>query len=210
MSLIDTALKFTSIGSVRLHAGAIDEDGRLRLRFDVTDTGVGLSRAVQERLFQPCVQIDGAIAGQGGDAGLGLPIARKLAELMGGVIGCESVVGQGSLYWFTLPAEQARAGAPAATQVKEGAPQGRLSGHVLVVEDNAVNRMLIGTYLEEFGLTHEDSGGGAVMNLATKTYDLVLMDIMMPDLDGIETTSAFAACMRHRLRCRSWRSSPRR
>jgi CheY-like chemotaxis protein len=59
-----------------------------------------------------------------------------------------------------------------------------------VVEDNAVNRMLIGTYLEEFGLTHEmvDSGGGAVMNLATKTYDLVLMDIMMPDLDGIETT----------------------
>jgi signal transduction histidine kinase len=78
MSLIDTALKFTSIGSVRLHAGATDEDGRLRLRFDVTDTGVGLSRAVQERLFQPCVQIDGAIAGQGGDAGLGLPIARKL------------------------------------------------------------------------------------------------------------------------------------
>jgi CheY-like chemotaxis protein/nitrogen-specific signal transduction histidine kinase len=190
MSLIDTALKFTSIGSVRLHAGATDEDGRLRLRFDVTDTGVGLSRAVQERLFQPCVQIDGAIAGQGGDAGLGLPIARKLAELMGGVVGCESVVGQGSLYWFTLPAEQAGAGAPAAKQAKEGAPQGRLSGHVLVVEDNAVNRMLIGTYLEEFGLTHEmvDSGGGAVMNLATKTYDLVLMDIMMPDLDGIETT----------------------
>jgi len=115
MSLIDTALKFTSIGSVRLHAGATDEDGRLRLRFDVTDTGVGLSRAVQERLFQPCVQIDGAFAGQGGDAGLGLPIARKLAELMGGVVGCESVVGQGSLYWFTLPAAQARAGAPAAT-----------------------------------------------------------------------------------------------
>jgi CheY-like chemotaxis protein len=76
-----------------------------------------------------------------------------------------------------------------------------------VVEGNAVNRMLIGTYVEEFGLTHEmvDSGGGAVMNLATKTYDLVLMDIMMPDLDGIETP-----CMRHRLMCRSWRSSPRR
>jgi CheY-like chemotaxis protein len=190
MSLIDTALKFTSIGSVRLHAGATEEGGHFRLRFDVADTGVGLSRAVQERLFQPCVQIDGAFASQGGDAGLGLPIARKLAELMVGVVGCRSVVGQGSLYWFTLPAEQAGASAPAAKQVKEGAPQGTLSGHVLVVEDNAVNRMLIGTYLEEFGLTHEmvDSGAGAVMNLATKTYDLVLMDIMMPKLDGIETT----------------------
>jgi len=69
----------------------------------------------QQRLALLADRIDGAIAGQGGDAGLGLPIARKLAELMGGVIGCESVVGQGSLYWFTLPAEQARANAPAAS-----------------------------------------------------------------------------------------------
>src|ERR1700693_3452398 len=76
-------------------------------------TPASASRAAQERLFQPCVQIDGAIAGQGGDAGLGLPIARKLAELMGGVIGCESVVGQGSLYWFTLRSEEARGGAAA-------------------------------------------------------------------------------------------------
>jgi CheY-like chemotaxis protein len=188
MSLIDNALKFTSEGSVRLHASASDEDGRLRLRFDVTDTSGGLRKAEREQLFQPRVQVASVPASQG--AGLGLSLARKLAELMGGRIGCESVVGQGSLYWFMLPAEQARTGAPPLRQVKEGTLQDTLSGHVLVVEDNAVNRMLIGAYLEEFGLTHEmvGSGGAAVMSLAAKTYDLVLMDIMMPDLDGIETT----------------------
>jgi CheY-like chemotaxis protein len=188
MSLIDNALKFTSDGLVRLYASASDEDGSLQLRFDVTDTSGGLGKAEREQLFQPLVQVASAPPSRA--AGLGLSLARKLAALMGGVIGCESVVGQGSLYWFTLPAERARAGAPAAKQVKDGPPQGTLSGHVLVVEDNAVNRMLIGAYLDEFGLTHEmvESGGAAVMSLASKFYDLVLMDIMMPDLDGIETT----------------------
>jgi signal transduction histidine kinase len=110
MSLIDNALKFTSEGSVRLHASASDEDGRLRLRFDVTDTSGGLRKAEREQLFQPRVQVASVPASQG--AGLGLSLARKLAELMGGRIGCESVVGQGSLYWFMLPAEQARTGVP--------------------------------------------------------------------------------------------------
>ncbi len=188
MSLIDNALKFTSDGLVRLYASASDEDGSLQLRFDVTDTSGGLGKAEREQLFQPLVQVASAPPSRA--AGLGLSLARKLAALMGGVIGCESVVGQGSLYWFTLPAERARTGAPAAKQVKDGPSQGTLSGHVLVVEDNAVNRMLIGAYLDEFGLTHEmvESGGAAVMSLASKFYDLVLMDIMMPDLDGIETT----------------------
>ena len=108
---------------------------------------------------------------------------------MGGEVGCESVVGQGTLYWFTLPAGRAQMTAPAASASKDATPQGLLSGHVLLVEDNAVNRMLIGSYLDEFGLTHEvaASGGAAVMCLAAKTYDLVLMDTAMRDLDGVET-----------------------
>src|SRR3990170_959181 len=93
ISLLDNALKFTAHGSVRLHASASEVDGRLLLRFDVTDTGVGLSKAVQERLFQPYVQVDSPAANQNGGTGLGLSIARKLALLMGGEIGCESVVG---------------------------------------------------------------------------------------------------------------------
>jgi CheY-like chemotaxis protein len=190
MSFVDNALKYTSIGSVRLHASASERDGRLLLRFDVTDTGVGLSKAVQERLFQPYVQIDNRLAEQNGGTGLGLSIARKLALLMDGEVGCESVVGQGTLYWFTLPAGRAaQISVPAARPGKDVSPQATLSGHVLVVESNTVNRMLIGSYLDEFGLTHEvaTSGGAAVMSLAAKTYDLVLMDTAMPDLDGIET-----------------------
>jgi CheY-like chemotaxis protein len=189
MSLVDNALKFTAIGSVRVHASASEVDGRLLLRFDVTDTGVGLSKAVQERLFQPYVQVDSPVASQDG-TGLGLSIARKLALLMGGEIGCESVVGQGTLYWCTLPAGRARMSMRPPRPGKDAQPQGTLSGHVLVVEDNAVNRMLIVTYLDEFGLTHEvvASGGAAVMSLAANSFDLVLMDTAMPDLDGVEIT----------------------
>lgn len=189
LSLIDNALKFTAHGSVRLHASAFETDTGQVLRFDVTDTGVGLSKAVQERLFQPYVQIESKIAGQNVGIGLGLSIARKLATLMGGEIGCESVVGQGTLYWFTLPAEPARMPAPVPQQDNQPQQQGTLEGHVLVVESNAVNRMMIVTYLDEFGLTYEvvSSGGAAVMNLASKDYDLVLMDTAMSDLDGVET-----------------------
>ena len=107
-----------------------------------------------------------------------------------------------------LLSEPLAAAEPLAAETKpEPEPQAKLSGHVLVVEDNAVNRMLIVTYLDEFGLTHEmvASGSAAVMSLASKNYDLVLMDAMMPDLDGVETTSASAACTRRRQRCRSWR-----
>jgi CheY-like chemotaxis protein len=190
VSLVDNALRYTAIGSVRLHASAREAGGRQVLRFDVTDTGVGLSRAVQERLFQPYVQLAGVAANHDGGTGLGLSIAQKLAALMGGEIGCESVVGQGTHYWFTLPTESAQAATPAPKPSRDTHPQGTLSGHVLLVEDNAVNRMLIGSYLDEFGLTYEvvTSGGAAVMSLASKTYDLTLMDTAMRDLDGVEVT----------------------
>jgi signal transduction histidine kinase/ActR/RegA family two-component response regulator len=210
MSLIDTALKSTVDGSVRLHASGIEVNGVWRLRFDVSDTGSGHSRAERYQLFKPMLKFPSATIAQRGPTGLELAIGRKLAALMGGEVGCDSAVGKGSLYWFTLAAE--RAGpepleaeppvlvlledeAVAAKPVKETEPQGKLRGHVLVVEDNAINRMLIASYLDEFGLSHEmvGSGASALLSLASKRYDLVLMDVAMPDLDGVEATKRIRA-----------------
>jgi len=184
-NLTDNAVKFTSSGAVHVHANAGEVNGRLTLRFDVTDTGIGFSEFQRERLFQPYVQGDRTKTSDYGGTGLGLSIARRLVELMGGEIGCESALGQGSLFWFTIPTERGET-----TPFKDAPGTGTLTGHVLVVEDNAMNRMLIGAYLEEFGLTYDlvENGGEALAQLTAKGYDLVLMDIMMPELDGVETT----------------------
>jgi two-component system, sensor histidine kinase len=179
--LIDNAVKFTPKGSVHLHVNVGENDGQLTLRFDVTDTGVGLSESEQMRVFQPRLRPDRAAA----VGSLGLSVAERLVMLMGGEVGCESAPGQGSLFWFTIPTVRAMPAAPKDTRAPD-----TLSGHVLVVEDNAPNRMLIGAYLDEFGLTYDMVGSGfdALERLAAKSYDLVLMDIKMPELDGVETT----------------------
>jgi CheY-like chemotaxis protein/nitrogen-specific signal transduction histidine kinase len=185
-NLIDNALKFTSEGSVRLHVSARETDSSFMLRFDVSDTGIGLDHEGQERLFEPYIQAGSTTATQYGGTGLGLSIAQRLVLLMGGEIGCESEVGQGSMFWFAIATEWAES----SQKAKEVQPTRRLQGHLLVVEDNAVNRMLIGAYLDEFGLTYEmvETGASAIMALASNSYDLVLMDIMMPELDGVQTT----------------------
>jgi CheY-like chemotaxis protein len=208
MGLIETALHSTLQGSIRLYVSVNDAQYPLTVRFDITDTGEGFSAVEREALFQPSADTSRV----GG--GLGLPIARRLAEAMGGGVGCDSVVGQGSLYWFTFqtvvaddmveaaPAADAQNSAPAIKAANDDMPKpapakkaakktprkGALSGHVLVVEGNTVNRMLIGAYLEEFGLTHEavQNGTDALMCLASRPYDLVLMDTALPDYDGLQ------------------------
>lgn len=195
MGLIETALQATSEGSVRLYVSVNDATDPLTLRFDVTDTSEGLTEAQQDRLFRPSAD-QSRVGG-----GLGLPIARRLAEAMGGGVGCDSALGQGTLYWFTLlasvaaddgetdeaPVEQDEIVARRVAAPQEVAPKNTLSGHVLVVEGNTVNRMLIGAYLDDFGLTYEgvENGAAAIMCLAARSYDLVLMDTVLPDYDGL-------------------------
>lgn len=184
-SLINAALKGTSEGSVRLYVSARDDAGST-IRFDVTETGAGFSEAELEQLFRPSV---GAVEGVG--SGLGLPMAQRLAEAMGGEVGCDSKLGQGSLYWFYWPTRQADCTPGEEVTSDAAAPalaQDALVGHVLVVEDNMVNRMLIRAYLEEFGLTYEmvDTGAAALMFLAAKSYDVVLLDTAMPAVDSVE------------------------
>ena len=174
-ALTESALDATKDGSLRLYVRARDSDGHLRLRFDITASGGGLSRI--ESLLR---HDDGT--------GLGPSLAGHLIEMMGGELGCDSVAGHGSVVWFTVAAARGE------EQVSESKPMrpaaaGALSGHLLVVEGNAVNRMLIGAYLGEFGLTYEmvDSGAEAILCLASSLYDLVLMDITMPGFDGAQT-----------------------
>ncbi|MEZ0282512.1 response regulator [Methyloceanibacter sp.] len=194
-ALIDNALRLTEEGVVRLYASANEGDGRIVLRFDVTDTSNGLDKDARAALFQPAAaQTNGTAADQPAENVLALSIARKLVGLMGGEMGCESAVGKGSLYWVTVPVDPARLASAPQGLAKE-TPQPPLSGHVLVVEDNSVNRMLIAAYLEEFGLTHDmvGTGGAAILALAEKQYDVVLMDTAMRDLDGMETTKRIRA-----------------
>lgn len=212
MGLIEMALHSTNTGSIRLYASINEASYPITVRFDVTDTGEGFIPAEQAALFQPSA--DASRVG----GGLGLPIARRLAEAMGGGLGCESAAGQGSLYWFTFQtvvagdtAEDQMAEDEAPVEILEAAnddvpidlkprpepkhKSGALSGHVLVVESNVVNRLLIGAYLEEFGLTHEvaETGTAALMCLSARAYDLVLMDTALPDYDGLQMAQRIRA-----------------
>lgn len=195
-NLISNAVKFTPNGSVQVTIG-FEEDGDDRLlRCEVADTGIGLSKDQQVGLFQPYGQSDGSIAAKYGGTGLGLSIARKLAGLMGGELGMESVLGEGSTFWFT-----ARVGQPAGehakpqSKLRKPAMSGPLSGHALIVEDNSVNQTLIAAYLDRFGVTYEMAANGrqAVEAVKERPFDVILMDVMMPEMDGIEATSCIRA-----------------
>lgn len=195
-NLISNAVKFTPNGSVQVTIGFEEDDDDRLLRCEVVDTGIGLSKDQQEGLFQPYGQPDGSIAAKYGGTGLGLSIARKLAMLMGGELGVESVLGEGSTFWFT-----ARVGQPAGEQAKPAnrkrkpAVSGPLSGHALIVEDNSVNQTLIAAYLDRFGVTYEMAANGrqAVEAVKERPFDVILMDVMMPEMDGIEATNCIRA-----------------
>ena len=204
-NLIDNALKFTEEGSVHVRAGYGRDGEEFILRFEVCDTGIGLTAEQLSGLFKPYAQADSSVAVQYGGTGLGLSIARKLAKLMGGDLGCDSTPDSGSMFWFTVRVRDAdtAASTPAAeaSELKSGLPpgpppvMGPLNGHVLIVEDNDVNQMLITAYLDQFGLTHDTAVNGqeAIRMVQERHYDVVLMDIMMPVMDGLEATKQIRA-----------------
>lgn len=200
-NLIDNALKFTEHGSVHVRAGYGRDGEWMVLRFEVCDTGIGLTQEQVSRLFEPYAQADSSVAVTYGGTGLGLSIARRLAKLMGGDLGCESAPDTGSMFWFTVRVRNASVcgGEPPATQsgLSSGAPAplGPLKGHILIVEDNDVNQMLIAAYLDQFGLSYDTAVNGqeAVRMVQDKHYDVVLMDIMMPVMDGLAATKQIRA-----------------
>lgn len=200
LNYASNALKFTEQGHITLAAKLLAEDGDdLYIRFSVSDTGIGIDAEGLSALFQPFTQADISTTRRYGGTGLGLVITRHLAGLMGGEAGAESVPGQGSTFWFTarlqrghgiLP-QQEEASGDAEQQLRQRACRSRL----LLAEDNAINREVALELLHSVGLAVDvaEDGSEALKMASLHRYDLVLMDIQMPHLDGLQATRAIRA-----------------
>jgi len=195
LNLIGNALKFTERGGVTLTVSQIQRNERTTtLRFDVIDTGIGISTEAQGRLFQSFVQADPTIGRRFGGSGLGLAISGRLVDLMGGQIGVTSTVGQGSRFWFEISFQIAsNAADETADDPVAGKPVANLS--ILVVEDNPINQKVAQGLLEACGhrVTLASGGHAALDTLRDRRFDVILMDLMMPEMDGVETTRAIRA-----------------
>ena len=199
-NLAANAIKFTAKGQVTLEAKIESEDeGKVTVRFAVTDTGIGIRPEQVEAIFSPFVQADASTTRKYGGTGLGLTICKDLVQLMAGTMGVESREGQGSTFWFTAvfesipagerqPSEERREGAPAD-------PQGATvpsTARILVAEDNVTNRAVAVAQLRKLGYqaTAVTDGAEAVDAVQQGAYDLILMDCEMPVMDGFEATKA--------------------
>ena len=196
-NFLSNAVKFTESGYVSLRVGGrITASGEAEIAFEVRDSGIGLTREAISRLFIPFSQADGSISRRFGGTGLGLAISRELAEWMGGRVTVESVPGRGSMFRMTLRLPVSREAQPV-TEARQDEPSraGALSGtgnarRILLAEDNPVNRLLATRILQAAGHTIRVAKDGreALDILAQEPFDVVLMDIQMPEMDGLEAT----------------------
>jgi PAS domain S-box-containing protein len=197
LNLAGNAVKFTAGGRVSLTATPARGDfpaGRVPVRFEVSDTGIGIDADQQAGLFEPFIQADASTTRRFGGTGLGLAISRELVGVLGGDIGLTSEAGKGSTFWFTVPLWPAvHPGGipprPGDEVVAEPSPGG---GHVLLVEDNDINQTVALGILANLGWTADVAGNGrqAVEMAARRDYQAVLMDCLMPEMDGYEATAA--------------------
>lgn len=189
INLIGNAIKFTPVGAISVRASILDDD---RLRIEVEDSGIGISEEDQSKLFQDFSQIEGSASRRFGGTGLGLAISKRIIEGLGGQIGVKSIVGQGSTFWLEIPVdvlgEASEIEQPNASNKAIKKP--KYNGRILLVEDNPINQEIAKALLEGFGVTviTATDGQAALDCLKAATFDLVIMDIQMPVLDGISAT----------------------
>jgi signal transduction histidine kinase/HPt (histidine-containing phosphotransfer) domain-containing protein/ActR/RegA family two-component response regulator len=213
VNLLGNALKFTVAGTIALRvAGTPAADGKIQLRFSITDTGIGIDPSVKQRLFHPFTQADGSITRRFGGTGLGLSISRSLIEMMGGSVSIDSEPGAGTTVHFdtylkvaaapttaesstaTLTAWFAGASSTNANSTDKSLQpaklQRRFNGHVLVAEDNLVNQEVTRELVGALGcsVTCVENGAAAVQAFEQQSFDLVLMDCQMPIMDGLTAT----------------------
>jgi len=202
LNLAGNAIKFTERGrvSVAFSLERTEAEGVVA-RCSVRDTGIGIRPEKLSSLFRSFSQIDASTTRRYGGTGLGLAISKRLVELMGGMIGVESVEGQGSEFWFLLPLGVHRDVAPRQAEGGEAATVQGADMHVssegpvarlLLVEDNLTNQMIARAILRKMGYETDlaEDGAAALAALATTRYSVVLMDVQMPGMDGLEATEA--------------------
>jgi CheY-like chemotaxis protein len=195
LNFASNAVKFTEHGSVTLSAAVLEEDETtVLLRFEVRDTGIGISPEARTRLFKAFEQADGSTTRKYGGTGLGLAITAKIAAAMGGETGVVSAPGEGSTFWFSarlskvaiqpIVASYEQIDAETTLRVDFG------GSRVLLVDDEPINRDIAEMLLEdiEFQIDIAENGIEAVAQASRQHYDLILMDMQMPDMDGLEAT----------------------
>ena len=198
-NLLSNAVKYTNKGKITINAFPVDQQNQedtvtskdqIKIKIEVKDTGIGIKAELQNRLFKPFAQIEQEDTRNYEGTGLGLAICKELTSMLGGEIGVDSMPGKGSTFWFTFSALKTDSGSKKALNLKEDEVKHSKSLNILLAEDKKVTQKVVSLMLESKGhkITIAENGKEALKALKSGNYDLVLMDIQMPVMDGITAT----------------------